>query len=115
MASPTAVRRHRLTQLRQVRWWILSSILGGAALWSLISLVHDTHIGIPKQLRWHLMLLVMGTLVALAIAIASSRREMILDRTRAGFVAGVSHELRMPLAQILLASETLAKIGRAHV
>jgi signal transduction histidine kinase len=58
--------------------------------------------------RWHMMLLVTGTLIALAIAIASSRREMMLTRTRAGFVAGVSHELRMPLAQILLASETIA-------
>jgi signal transduction histidine kinase len=73
-----------------------------------IALVHDRSIGIPRHERWHIMLLVMATLVALAVAIASSRREMMLARTRAGFVAGVSHELRMPLAQILLASETLA-------
>ena len=108
MAAPSPASLHRRAQLRQMRWWILSAITGGAALWSVIGLVHDRSIGIPKHERWHIMLLVMATLVALAVAIASSRREMILARTRAGFVAGVSHELRMPLAQILLASETLA-------
>lgn len=99
---------YQRARLRQLRWWILTSVTGGAALWSVISLVHDRHIGIPIRERWHIMLLVTATLIALAIAIASSRREMILARTRAGFVAGVSHELRMPLAQILLASETIA-------
>lgn len=108
MASATAAGLYRRAQLRQMRWWILSSITGGAALWSVISLVHDRSIGIPKHERWHIMLLVTATLIALAIAFASSRREMMLARMRAGFVAGVSHELRMPLAQILLASETLA-------
>ncbi len=71
-------------------------------------LLHDRHKGISMHERWHIMLLLMGTLIALAIALASSRREMMLARTRSGFVAGVSHELRMPLAQILLASETIA-------
>src|SRR5262249_42643152 len=33
--------------------------------------------------------------------------EVALARARADFIAGVSHELRMPLAQILLAGETL--------
>ena len=108
MSSPSAASLHRLAQLRQMRWWILSSIIGGTALWAVISLVHDRQIGIPMHERWHIMLLVMATLIALAIALASSRREMMLARTRAGFVAGVSHELRMPLAQILLASETIA-------
>ena len=108
MAPATAAGLYRRVQLRQMRWWILSSITGGAALWSVVSLVHDRSIGIPKHERWHIMLLVTATLIALAIAFASSRREMMLARTRAGFVAGVSHELRMPLAQILLASETLA-------
>ena len=97
-----------MAQLRQFRWWLLTGVLGAAALWSLMLLMHDTHKGISMHERWHIMLLAMGTLIALAIAVASSRREMILARTRAGFVAGVSHELRMPLAQILLASETLA-------
>ena len=108
LSSATAAGRYRRVQLRQMRWWILTSITGGAALWSVVSLVHDRSIGIPKHERWHIMLLVTATLIALAIAFASSRREMMLARTRAGFVAGVSHELRMPLAQILLASETLA-------
>ena len=108
MSSPSAASLHRRVQLRQMRWWILSSVIGAAALWSVIALVHDRNVDIPKHERWHIMLLVSATLIALAIAIASSRREMMLARTRAGFVAGVSHELRMPLAQILLASETLA-------
>ena len=111
-SSPTVViNRHQRSQLRNVQWWILSGILGGAAVWSLVLLLHDSRTGISMHERWHMMLLVTGTLIALAIAIASSRREMILARTRAGFVAGVSHELRTPLAQILLASETLS-LGR---
>ena len=108
MTSSSAAGRHQRTQLRHLRWWILSSVFGVAALWSLMVLLHDRHTGISMHERWHMMLLVTGTLIALAIAVASSRREMILTRTRAGFVAGVSHELRMPLAQILLASETIA-------
>ncbi len=108
MASPTVVTLHQRAHLRHMRWWILSSVLGAAALWSLMVLLHDTHKGISMHERWHMMLLVTGTIIALAIAIASSRREMMLARTRSGFVAGVSHELRMPLAQILLASETIA-------
>lgn len=108
MATPTVVTLHQRARLRHMRWWLLSSVLGGAALWSLMVLLHDKNMGIPMHERWHMMLLVTGTLIALAIAIASSRREMILARTRSGFVAGVSHELRTPLAQILLASETIA-------
>jgi signal transduction histidine kinase len=42
------------------------------------------------------------------IAATASKREVMLARARSDFVAGVSHELRMPLAQILLAGETLA-------
>jgi signal transduction histidine kinase len=37
-----------------------------------------------------------------------SRRELLLARARSDFIAGVSHDLRMPLAQILIAGETLA-------
>jgi signal transduction histidine kinase len=33
---------------------------------------------------------------------------LLLARTRSDFIAGVSHDLRMPLAQILIAGETLA-------
>jgi signal transduction histidine kinase len=108
MPPPTAVRLRRRQQLKQMRWWLLSSVLGVAAIWSVMLLLHDRHTGISMHERWHIMLLLTGTLIALAIAIASSRREMILARTRSGFVAGVSHELRTPLAQILLASETIA-------
>jgi signal transduction histidine kinase len=47
------------------------------------------------------------TIAVLIFAVGSSQRELLLARARSDFVAGVSHELRMPLAQILLAGETL--------
>ena len=47
-----------------------------------------------------------GTIVMIAIAIVDAPRSA-LARARSDFVAGVSHDLRMPLAQILIASETL--------
>jgi len=56
---------------------------------------------------WHLGLLTLATIFAIALAVGSSRREVLLARTRSDFIAGVSHDLRMPLAQILIASETL--------
>lgn len=56
-------------------------------------------------------LFILGTLLTLAAAIVVSRRELRLAQARSSFVAGVSHDLRMPLAQILLASETLT-LGR---
>jgi len=56
---------------------------------------------------WHLALLTLATIFAIMLAIGSSRREVLLARTRSDFIAGVSHDLRMPLAQILIASETL--------
>ena len=56
---------------------------------------------------WHLGLLLLCTVLVIGIAVRSSRREALLARARSDFIAGVSHELRMPLAQILLASETL--------
>ena len=55
--------------------------------------------------------LVLATVVVCLFAIGASRREVALARARSDFVAGVSHDLRMPLAQILLASETLS-LGR---
>ena len=60
----------------------------------------------PQEL-WHLGMLMFATLLVIAFAIGSSRREILLARTRSDFIAGVSHDLRMPLAQILIASETL--------
>jgi signal transduction histidine kinase len=56
-------------------------------------------------------LMILGTLMTVAGAIVVSRRELRLAAARSSFVAGVSHDLRMPLAQILLASETLT-LGR---
>jgi signal transduction histidine kinase len=56
---------------------------------------------------WHLGGLTLATIFAIALAVGSSRREVLLARTRSDFIAGVSHDLRMPLAQILIASETL--------
>jgi signal transduction histidine kinase len=56
---------------------------------------------------WHLALLILATVFTIVLAIGSSRREVLLARTRSDFIAGVSHDLRMPLAQILIASETL--------
>jgi signal transduction histidine kinase len=57
---------------------------------------------------WQLGALILMTVVAIAFAVRASRREALLATARSDFVAGVSHELRMPLAQILLASETLS-------
>ena len=56
-------------------------------------------------------LFILGTMLTLAAAIVVSRRELRLAEARSSFVAGISHDLRMPLAQILLASETLT-LGR---
>ena len=56
---------------------------------------------------WNLGALFAATIVVLAIAATASRRELLLARARSDFIAGVSHDLRMPLAQILIASETL--------
>ena len=47
------------------------------------------------------------TVAVIAIAGGTSRRETFLARARSDFIAGTSHDFRMPLAQILLASETL--------
>lgn len=51
--------------------------------------------------------LTLSTLLVIVFAVGSARREVLLARARSDFIAGVSHDLRMPLAQILLASETL--------
>ncbi|MEP6493382.1 MAG: HAMP domain-containing sensor histidine kinase [bacterium] len=62
----------------------------------------------PRPALWHLGFLQIATVLIIAIAIVSSRREVVLARARSDFIAGVSHDLRMPLAQILIAGETLA-------
>ena len=56
---------------------------------------------------WHLGALIAATVLVIVIALTYTRREMLLARARSDFIAGVSHDLRMPLAQILIASETL--------
>ncbi|MDZ4674101.1 MAG: HAMP domain-containing sensor histidine kinase [Gemmatimonadota bacterium] len=61
---------------------------------------------------WLLGLLMACTILLVVLAAGSSRRETLLARARSDFIAGISHDLRMPLAQILLAGETLA-LGRA--
>lgn len=66
----------------------------------------------PDQL-WLLALLIACTVVLIGVAAGSARRETQLARARSDFIAGVSHDLRMPLAQVLLAGETLA-LGRAE-
>jgi signal transduction histidine kinase len=71
-------------------------------------LLLSLHSGSRQQL-WLSGLLLLSTTLVIVLAAASSRREALLARARSDFIAGVSHELRMPLAQILLASETLAE------
>jgi signal transduction histidine kinase len=63
---------------------------------------------VSQRELWHLGMLTLATLLVIAFAIGSSRRELLLARTRSDFIAGVSHDLRMPLAQILIAGETMA-------
>lgn len=57
---------------------------------------------------WNMGALMTATIVVIALAITASRRELQLERARSDFIAGISHDLRMPLAQILIASETIA-------
>lgn len=70
----------------------------------------QTRIGQPffSQTRlWALGALLVSTILVIVIAVTTSRREMFLARARSDFIAGTSHDFRMPLAQILLAGETL--------
>jgi signal transduction histidine kinase len=64
-------------------------------------------LGPPPQELWHLAFLLLATTIVIGVAARWSRRELVVARARSDFIAGVSHDLRMPLAQILLASETL--------
>ena len=65
-------------------------------------------VGVATQALWHLGMLIVATILVIVFAVGSSRRQLLLARARSDFVAGVSHDLRMPLAQILIAGETLA-------
>lgn len=64
-------------------------------------------INIASEERLHLAVLLAATILVIGFAVGSSRRELLLARARSDFIAGVSHDLRMPLAQILIAGETL--------
>jgi signal transduction histidine kinase len=61
----------------------------------------------PRMELWHLGFLFACTVLVIVSAASAARRELALAKARSDFIAGVSHELRMPLAQILLAGETL--------
>lgn len=63
---------------------------------------------LPRGHLWQVGGLLLCTLLVTGIAVGSSRREALLASARSDFIAGVSHDLRMPLAQILIAGETLA-------
>jgi signal transduction histidine kinase len=52
-------------------------------------------------------------LASMIAAILGARREAELARLRSDFVSNISHELRMPLAQILMSGETL-RLGRTR-
>ena len=60
-----------------------------------------------------LSLLLIGLMVSGAAAAAAVSRQADLARLRSDFVASVSHEVRTPLAQIMLASEALS-LGRTR-
>jgi len=88
------------------RLWILASFLGATTIYSIVATIHG---GNRSQLQLlHITLLLVATIIVVALAATASRRELLLARARSDFVAAVSHDLRMPLAQILIASETLA-------
>jgi signal transduction histidine kinase len=88
------------------RLWILAGFLGATTIYSIAATVHG---GNQSQLQLlHIALLLIATIIVVTLAATASRRELLLARARSDFIAAVSHDLRMPLAQILIASETLA-------
>ena len=92
--------------LWSTRLWIVAGFLGATTIYSIAATIHGVN---RSQLQLlHITLLLVATIIVLALAVTASRRELLLARARSDFVAAVSHDLRMPLAQILIASETLA-------
>jgi signal transduction histidine kinase len=57
--------------------------------------------------------ILLGMLASVTATALAARRQGELARLRSDFVSSVSHELRMPLAQILLSGETLS-LGRTR-
>ena len=95
-----------LRGLWSTRLWILAGFLGATTIYSIAATVHG---GNQSQLQLlHIALLLIATIIVVTLAATASRRELLLARARSDFIAAVSHDLRMPLAQILIASETLA-------
>ena len=95
-----------LRGLWSTRLWILAALLGATTIYSLAASIHG---GNRSELQLlHIALLLVATIIVVTLAATASRRELLLARARSDFIAGVSHDLRMPLAQILIASETLA-------
>jgi signal transduction histidine kinase len=63
---------------------------------------------------WPLLALIAAAMLAsIAAASIGARREAELARLRSDFVSNISHELRMPLAQILMSADTL-RFARAR-
>jgi len=92
--------------LWSTRLWILAGFLGATTIYSIAATIHG---GNRSQLQLlHIALLLVATIIVVTLAATASRRELLLARARSDFIAAVSHDLRMPLAQILIASETLA-------
>ena len=105
MTAASATTR-RLRGRWSTRLWILATLLGATTIYSVAATIHG---GNRSQLQLlHIALLLVATIVVVTLAATASRRELLLARARSDFIAGVSHDLRMPLAQILIASETLA-------
>ena len=95
-----------LRGLWSTRLWILAGFLGATTIYSVAATIHG---GNQSQLQLlHIALLLIATIIVVTLAATASRRELLLARARSDFIAAVSHDLRMPLAQILIASETLA-------
>ena len=95
-----------LRGLWSTRLWILAGFLGATTIYSIAATIHG---GNRSQLQLlHITLLLVATIIMVTLAATASRRELLLARARSDFIAAVSHDLRMPLAQILIASETLA-------
>lgn len=58
-------------------------------------------------------IILVAMLGCVAAAVLGARREADLARLRSDFVSSVSHEMRMPLAQILMSGETI-RLGRTR-